>query len=52
MQTVSVWDHKPSPQEVLEKRLSAGWQPTPSQLRDGEAVEGYAACVFDAGVVE
>ena len=49
---VSVWDHKPSPQEILDKRLAAGWRPTPSQLKDGEVVEGYAACVFEADAIE
>ena len=43
---VSVWDHKPTPDEVLGKRLQAGWKPTPSRLADGDVVEGYAACVF------
>ena len=49
---VSVWDHKPSAQEVLEQRLAAGWRPTPSQLKDGDVIEGYAACVFDAGAIK
>ena len=43
---VSVWDHEPTPDEVLAKRLLAGWKPTPSQLVDGDVVEGYAACMF------
>ncbi len=33
--------------EILEKRLAAGWRPTPSQLNDGEVVEGYAGCMFE-----
>ena len=33
--------------ELLEARLQAGWKPTPSRLREGERVLGYAACVFD-----
>jgi hypothetical protein len=45
---VSVWDHRPLAAEILEKRLTAGWKPTPSQLKEGEVVEGYAACVFGA----
>jgi hypothetical protein len=44
-----VWDHRPTADEVLGKRLEAGWQPTPSDLKDGPAVEGYAACVFPGG---
>jgi len=43
---VSVWDHRPTADEILEKRLEGGWRPTPSRLRDGDAVEGHAACVF------
>ena len=51
MRAVSVWDHKPTPQELLEKRLAAGWRPTPSRLREGDVVEGYAACVYEAGTL-
>jgi hypothetical protein len=36
----------PSPQEVLEKRLASGWEPTASENQDGAVVEGYAACVY------
>jgi hypothetical protein len=43
---VSVWDHLPTAREILDKRLEAGWRPTPSRLRDGDVVEGFAACVF------
>lgn len=42
---VSVWGHKPSAQEILEKRLAAGWKPTPSHNQDGDVIEGYAACL-------
>jgi hypothetical protein len=45
---VSVWDHRPTAQEILGKRLAAGWKPTPSHLKDGDVVEGHAACVFEA----
>jgi hypothetical protein len=43
---VAVFDHKPSPRELLEYRLARGWRPTPSRLKGGEQVLGYAACVF------
>jgi hypothetical protein len=46
VKAVSVWDRKPSPHDVLEKRLAMGWEPTPSEHQDGPVVEGYAACVY------
>jgi hypothetical protein len=29
---------------LLAERLARGWRPTPSALREGERVLGYAAC--------
>ena len=46
---VSVWDHKPGAQEILQKRLASGWRPMASQLQHGDIVEGHAACVFQPG---
>ena len=43
---VSVWDHLPTAREILDQRLAVGWRPTPSRLREGDVVEGFAACVF------
>jgi hypothetical protein len=43
---VAVWDHKPTPRELLDARLADGWHPTPSAVRGGERVLGYAACVL------
>ncbi|MCA9592599.1 MAG: hypothetical protein KC776_04785 [Myxococcales bacterium] len=45
MTAVAVWDHEPSAAELLEARLARGWTPTPTALKDGEAVLGYAACL-------
>jgi hypothetical protein len=42
---VAVWDHAPSARELLDRRLAYGWTPTPSLLRSGEQVLGYAGCV-------
>jgi hypothetical protein len=39
-----VWDHLPTADELLQTRLSLGWQPTPSLLKSGEEILGYAAC--------
>ncbi|HEX6625212.1 MAG TPA: hypothetical protein VF064_15980 [Pyrinomonadaceae bacterium] len=39
-----MWDHLPSADEILAGRLAAGWQPTPSALKDGDRVLGHAAC--------
>jgi hypothetical protein len=46
---VAVWDHEPDAGELLEARLERGWTPTPSALREGERVLGYAACLVGAG---
>jgi hypothetical protein len=40
-----VWDHRPTAAELLEQRLASGWRPKPSLLKEGDVVEGYAACV-------
>jgi hypothetical protein len=41
---VAVWDHKPSADELIQRRLDAGWTPTPTSLKDGPAILGHAAC--------
>jgi hypothetical protein len=41
-----VWDHEPSADELLDRRVSLGWMPTESALRDGPAILGHAACRF------
>jgi hypothetical protein len=43
---VSVWDHLPTAREILDRRLEQGWRPRPSLLREGDVVEGFAACLF------
>jgi hypothetical protein len=30
--------------ELLAERLRRGWKPTPSQLKAGDQILGYAAC--------
>ncbi|QQS40636.1 MAG: hypothetical protein IPM63_14890 [Acidobacteriota bacterium] len=45
MTAVAVWDHIPTADELLEARLERGWKPTPSRLKEGDIVEGHAACV-------
>jgi hypothetical protein len=42
---VAVWGHRPTPQELLEARLSRGWRPTPTATRQGSQILGYAACL-------
>ncbi|MBX7221379.1 MAG: hypothetical protein K1Y36_15625 [Blastocatellia bacterium] len=46
MTAVAVWDHEPTDAEILEARLAQGWQPTPSPLKTGDEILGYAACRF------
>ena len=41
---VAILDHQPNAAELLEARLARGWRPTPSQLKEGARVLGYAAC--------
>jgi hypothetical protein len=41
---VSVWDHRPTADEILADRLARGWKPTASALREGDVVVGHAAC--------
>ena len=45
MTAVAVWDHRPTAAELLAVRLAGGWKPTPSALKGGGRVLGYAACV-------
>jgi hypothetical protein len=42
---VAVWDHRPSPDELLEERLARGWRPTPTASLDGDVILGHAACL-------
>ncbi|MBL8603795.1 MAG: hypothetical protein JNK72_17845 [Myxococcales bacterium] len=44
MTAVAVWDVAPDAEALLEARWAAGWRPTPSPVREGPAVLGYAAC--------
>ena len=41
---VAIWDHRPTADELLERRLAEGWTPTASALKEGERVLGYAEC--------
>jgi hypothetical protein len=40
---VAIWDHEPSADELLTRRLDQGWQPTPTATCDGDVVLGFAA---------
>jgi hypothetical protein len=42
---VAVWDHKPSPDELLNKRIADGWTPTYTALKEGPVILGHAACL-------
>ena len=41
---VAIWDHEPTPAELLDRRLARGWRPSPTATREGDVVLGYAAC--------
>jgi hypothetical protein len=40
---VAVWDHQPTADELLERRLQDGWQPTKSCVLFGPKILGHAA---------
>jgi len=42
---VAVFPTRPDARTLLEARLARGWRPTPSALKDGARVLGYAACI-------
>lgn len=44
MNGVSVWDHQPTADELLDARLARGWLPVPTSTVDGDVVMGHAAC--------
>jgi hypothetical protein len=46
---VSVWDHRPTADELLEDRIARGWTATPTGTVDGPVVLGHAACRFGPG---
>jgi hypothetical protein len=46
---VAIFDHQPSPGELLERRIERGWRPTPTATRDGDIILGYASCVAPNG---
>jgi len=41
---VAVWDHRPTPDELLEARRARGWSPTATAMVEGEVILGHAAC--------
>jgi hypothetical protein len=41
---VAVWPQKPTPDQLLQRRLADGWEPTLTPLQQGAAVLGHAAC--------
>ena len=48
MTAVSVWDRRPTADELLDDRVARGWVATPTGTVDGLVVLGYAACRFPA----
>ena len=43
-----MWGHRPTAPELLADRLAHGWTPTPSRLKGGDRVLGFAACAVEA----
>jgi hypothetical protein len=48
---VSVWDHRPTADELLDDRLARGWRATPTATVDGPRVLGHA-CQRPAAVTD
>lgn len=48
MTAVAVFATKPDAAALLDARLERGWTPTPSALKEGARVLGFAACVVGA----
>ena len=46
MTAVAVWDHLPTADELLDRRVAAGWEPTPTALAAGPIILGHAARRF------
>ncbi len=42
---VAIWDHRPTADELLAARLERGWEPVPTDTREGPKVLGHAACL-------
>ncbi|MEZ4409598.1 MAG: hypothetical protein R3A52_24470 [Polyangiales bacterium] len=40
-----MWSERPTPAALLAARVERGWLPTPSPLKSGPTVMGYAACL-------
>jgi hypothetical protein len=45
---VAIWDHLPTADELLERRVTMGWRPLTSPLKEGDVVLGHAACLIKA----
>ena len=45
MTAVAVWDELPTADTLLQKRLASGWQPTPTDTRDGPKILGHACTI-------
>lgn len=39
-----MWDHEPTADEMLDRRLETGWTPTATGTVDGDKILGHAAC--------
>lgn len=42
---VAIWDHEPTAEELLSRRVAQGWCPTPTATSSGDEVLGFAACL-------
>ncbi|HJQ26156.1 MAG TPA: hypothetical protein VKA60_19725 [Blastocatellia bacterium] len=43
---MSLWTQQPTADELLDRRLTSGWVPVPTRMRDGDKILGHAACRY------
>jgi hypothetical protein len=43
---VATWNHKPTADELLQRRLGRGWKPRTTSTTSGDVILGHAACLF------
>jgi hypothetical protein len=48
VRSVTYWDHLPTAKDLLAKRVSLGWKPTPTHTKSGDVILGYAAVLDGA----
>ena len=48
VRSAAYWNHLPTPKDLLTRRISQGWRPTPTATKTGDVILGYAAVLDGA----